>query len=361
MEYQNPRLSLLGLFSRFGGVLASGLAFALTGAADAQPVQPVPAASTPVGDILATSPSITIGNGLIKARVAPPGPHAFYQGTRFDQAGVITGLKLNGQEFYGPWFDRTAPDVLDYTYDTAGAVVAGPDSATIGPVEEFGPLDFAPRPSLFVKIGVGVLRQPDSQPYDHYRHYQVVDSGRRTTQIGKDSVTFTQTLSNGGTAYLYEKILRLMHGKPQLIIEHRLKNTGIKPITTTVYDHNFLTIGRRNAGVRITFPFTVSAANAPAADLIKIQGSTLTYLRPMALKERVSFPITGFGSTPKDYDFSVEDTATGSAVRVEGDKSIDRINIFSIDKVQSVEPYLKITIEPGQEERWSYRYTFTTH
>ena len=139
----------------------------LTTAAAAQPVQPVPTVSAPVSELLAASPSLTIGNGLIVAHIAPPGANAFYRGTRFDQAGVVTSLKRNGREFYGPWFDRTAPQVLDYAYDATGAVVGGPDSATSGPVEEFAPLDFAAKPGLFIKIGVGVLRQPDTQPYDH--------------------------------------------------------------------------------------------------------------------------------------------------------------------------------------------------
>src|SRR5581483_11804575 len=155
------------------GVLA-GLLLALPAAA--QPEQPMPTASIPVEDVLAASPQITIGNGLITARIAPPDlARGFYRGTRFDQAGVVTSLTFNGRNFYGPWFDRVAPEVLDYTYDAQDRVVGGPDSAISGPVEEFAPLDFEAKPGTFVKIGVGVLRQPDTQAYDHYRHYQIMD------------------------------------------------------------------------------------------------------------------------------------------------------------------------------------------
>ena len=35
--------------------------------------------------------------------------------------------------------------------------------------------------------------------------------------------------------------MRLVPGKPNLIIEDRLKNTGKKPIDTTVYNHHFMT------------------------------------------------------------------------------------------------------------------------
>jgi hypothetical protein len=339
--------------------LVAGLALALIGAADAQPVQPIPTVSVPVADRLASSPIVTLDNGLITARIALPDPgKGFYRGTRFDQAGVITSLRLNGREFYGPWFDRTAPDVLDYVYDAAGAVVAGPDSATSGPVEEFAPLDFTPSPGLFVKIGVGVLRQPDNEPYDHYRHYTIENGGEWIVRKTNNQIVLSQSLKSGKTAYTYEKTLRLVPGKPELVIEHRLRNIGGRPISTTVYDHNFLRIVKGNAGVRITFPFTVSAANPPGANLIQIQGNVLNYLRPMAFKERISFPITGYGITAKDYDFRVDDTATGAGVRIQGDQPLNRINIFSIDKVQSVEPYIAIDLAPGAEKQWSYAYTF---
>jgi hypothetical protein len=336
-------------------VLAGAL---LASAAVAQPVQPVPTTSAPVSALLASSPSIAIASGQITAQIAPPGANAFYRGTRFDQAGVITSLKLNGREFYGPWFDRTAPEVLDYAYDANGAIVAGPDSATSGPVEEFAPLCFAPAPGLFVKIGVGILRQPDAQPYDHYRHYEVVDAGKWTVKGTKDSVTFSQTLKNGDTAYVYEKTLRLVPDSSQLIIEHRLTNTGSKPINTTVYDHNFLRLTPGNAGTTVTLPFPLTVAtNPPPPDLIRADGNTLTYLRPMKFKERISFLVTSFGKTATDYDIAIRDTA-GGGVTIKGDQPITRLNIFSIDKVQSVEPYIAIDLMPGAEKRWSYTYTF---
>ncbi len=335
----------------------AGLLLALPAAA--QPEQPMPTASTPVEDALAAAPHLDISNGLVTARIAPPDlQRGFYRGTRFDQAGIVTSLTLKGRNFYGPWFDRVAPDALDYAYDAQDRVVGGPDSATSGPVEEFAPLGFEAKPGTFVKIGVGALRQPDAQPYDHYRHYEILDAGNRTTKVTRDSVTFTQALSSGGIAYTYQKTLRLVPGKLELVIEHVLKNTGSKPINTTVYDHNFLRLVPGNGGVRVTFPFPVAAASPPPADLMRIEGGTLTYLRPMKNRERISFLIAGFGNTAKDYEFRVEDTATSTGVRIQGDQPITRLNIFSIDKVQSVEPYIAIDLAPGQEKHWRYRYGF---
>ena len=324
----------------------------------AQPVQPMPTASMPVADLLAAAPHITLRSGALMARIAPPDEHGgFYRGTRFDQAGIVTSLKLAGQEFYGPWFDAVAPDVLDYAYDAAGAVVAGPDSAASGPVEEFAPLGFEATPGLFVKIGVGVLRQPDDKVYDHYRHYEIVDGGQRTTQTTANSVTFTQKLSGPGYAYTYEKTL-LVSGN-RMRIAHVLTNTGTIPIHTTVYDHNFLRLTPGDDGIQVTFAFPVTAATPPSADLIRLDGNMLTYLRPLKPRERVSFPITGYGATPEDYDIRIADLKTHAGVKIMGDQPIVKVNIFSIDKVQAVEPYIAIDLPPGAQKSWRYTYSYT--
>jgi hypothetical protein len=334
----------------------------LCGAALAQPVQPPPPRSYPVAEVLKTAPVVTLRNGHIIMTVAlPDRERGFFRGTRFDQAGVVTSLKLGEREFYGPWFERTAPDVLDYTY-TADGLVAGPDSAASGPVEEFGQIGFEDtKPGgLFLKIGVGLLRKPDDKPYDKYRHYEIADWGQRSVHTTRDSVTLTQTITAGPRLYVYEKTLRLVKGKPQMVIDHVLRNTGTNAISTNVYDHNFLRLVPGNGGIQVAFPFTVAAATPPAADLIRLDGRTMTYLRPMADKERLSFPLTGFGTGASDYDIDITDNATGAGVRMQGDQPITRINIFSIDRVQAVEPYIAVEVPPGGEKRWSYTYTYRT-
>lgn len=342
---------------------AALLATLLASAAIAQPAQPPPPRSYPVEQTLAAAPFITLTNGRITAKVTPPDlERGFFRGTRFDQAGVITSLTLNGREFYGPWFSRTAPEVLDYTY-TEDGLVAGPDSAATGPVEEFAQLGFDDaRPGgTFVKIGVGVLRKHNDKPYDKYWHYEIVDWGQRTLRHTRNSVTFTQKIADGpfGYAYDYEKTLRLVPGTNQLVIEHVLKNTGTKAISSNVYDHNFLRLTPGNDGIKVTFPFKLTAANPPAADLLRIENNSMTYLRPMAYKERISFTVTGFGATASDYDIAITDTRTGAGVRMQGDQPVTRMNIFSIDTTQSTEPYLAIELAPRAEKRWRYTYTYT--
>ncbi|MEP6830442.1 MAG: hypothetical protein ABI963_08895, partial [Rhizomicrobium sp.] len=150
----------------------AGLAGFLPLAAMAQPVQPLPTRTTPIP---VDAPSARIGNRLIDARIyLINAANGFYRGTRFDQSGVIGSLTLGQQNFYGPWFDHVSDEVMDFTF-TPDGIVAGPDSAVSGPVDEFAPVGFedAAPGGTFLKIGVGLLRKPDTRPYDHYRLYDI--------------------------------------------------------------------------------------------------------------------------------------------------------------------------------------------
>lgn len=324
----------------------------LAGSAAAQPAQPVPDQTWPVSEALAIAPQVTLTNGTLTLRVALPDPvNGFYRGTRFDQAGVVTSLRLNGHEFYGPWFDRTAPEVMDYVYVPEG-IAAGPDSATSGPAEEFAPVGFrAEAGTRFVKIGVGLLLEPDDQPYDHYRHYEIVDDGVRKTVTTPQSITFIQTLAG---AYDYEKTLRIVGNR--LLIEHRLKNLGTAPISTTVYDHNFLRLAP-DKDVTVRFPFALTPAAKPPVGMVAIDGLHMTYLRPFAARERLSLAFTGYGATARDYDFTIRDPK-GVAVHVTGDQPLTRVNSFTIDRTVAIEPTIGLAIAPGAEKRWKYTYTY---
>src|SRR4051812_31996822 len=82
-------------------------------------------------------PSVEISNGTITATIHLPDAKAgFYRGTRFDWSGVVGQLTFAGHTFYGPWFTKRDPAVRDFIYDGAD-IVAGPQSAITGPVEEF--------------------------------------------------------------------------------------------------------------------------------------------------------------------------------------------------------------------------------
>jgi hypothetical protein len=334
-------------------LVAGFVAFPL-GGAGAQPVQPIPSVTQPIP---LDAPSVHIGNGLINAKIyLVDSGKGFYRGTRFDQAGVVGSLTLGRQDFYGPWFDRVSPQVMDYI-STPEGIVGGPDSAISGPVEEFAPIGFdeAAPGDGFLKIGVGVLKKPDVKPYDHYRIYEILDPGQRSVQTTRSSVTFTQEIAG---QFRYTKILRLIPGQPQMRIEHVLENIGGKPISTSVYDHNFLKLSQGNADIAVTLPFPITPDAAPDPNMVRIEGNRIVYVRPLIDKERASFLIAGFEGSEADYDIKVENTKTGAAMRVTADQPLTKMNLWSVRSVMAVEPYIGIKLAPGATKRWVYSYTY---
>jgi hypothetical protein len=311
-------------------------------------------------------PEATLSNDQIRVRVYLPDPErGFYRSTRFDWSGVIASLEYQGHQYYGPWFTGTDPAVRDFIYKSDTELIASPQSAITGPAEEFSrPQGFtdAKPGGRFVKVGVGVLRKKDDAAYSAYNNYDIVSTGRWEVEEGPGSITFMQTVDDPETGYAYEyrKTLRVGKGRPELAIEHSLKNTGRKPIETPQYNHNFLTLDRATTGpefaILTTFPIKVAKPPDPA--FANVQGNEITYARTLTGEDRVTFNLEGFGKDAKSYDLRVENRKTGAGVRITGDRPLARLPLWSIRSVISIEPFVDVTTAPGQTTSWTYRYTY---
>jgi hypothetical protein len=294
-------------------------------------------------------PEATIANRQIRATLHLPNAETgYYRGTRFDWSGAISSLTWGGHEYFGQWFEKYEPTIHD---------------AIMGPVEEFltgdSALGYAEAEpgGTFVRIGVGVLRKKVEPAFQRFQTYEIVDPGKWTTIAAQDRVEFTHLLSGAGYAYRYRKILRLKGDT--LVIEHELKNTGTKPIATSVYNHNFFTLDRRITGpdVVIRFPFEPKA-DRPLGAGAEIKGRELVYSRELGPKENAFAELSGFGPTAAHNGFEMENRATGAGVRVSGDRPLTKLIFWSAIKTACPEPYIDASVEPGRTTTWRITYTF---
>ncbi len=354
-------------------------AVCLVGSASAQQPAPAgnppPAANQPVTDVvpieeLIKSPAVTIKNEQIAAKIyLPDTQKGFYRGTRFDWAGVIGSLTYRGHDFYMPWFRGMSPSVRDIVFQD-GAAIAGPNTATTGPVEEFnaegGALGYAEAApgGLFLKIGVGVLRRPDDTAYVPFRPYPIVDAGKRTNAVKADRIEQTHEVTepSSGYGYHYTKIIRLEKDQPVMVIEHVLRNTGRKPIVSTVYNHNFLNIDGMGTtqGLTLTTGFVMKAEQPLSAELAEITGRQFLYRKTPTGDQRIGSRLSGFGTSATDYDFHVFDSNRAAGLRITADQPLERVLLWSIRPVMAIEPFIKMSIAPGESFKWSYRYAFET-
>jgi hypothetical protein len=319
------------------------------------------------GAAAAQGPAVTLTNKELKALVyLPDAKQGFYRATRFDWSGIVASLTYKGHDFVRPWYQATDPGVRDLEF-RGDQVVTGPASTMPGFPEEFGSVsktalgwEEAAVGGTFVKIGVGVLRKPDDKAYDPFRVYEIVAGARWIVQHKDNWVEFTQTVSDAasGYGYVYTKRLTLTPGKPQLVIEHRLRNTGSKALDGQVYDHNFMRWDNEPPGpdYSVTFAFNPDLKDAPLTPPLAISGNTATFERLLAGKESIRAMPVGFGADAQDYDLRFENRKLGIGLRATADRSLAQIAIWGIRTVFAVEPFIAYSIAPGAEFSWKLTY-----
>ena len=300
--------------------------------------------------VLAENPKTEISNGLITAKLyLPDADQGYYRGSRFDWSGVIYELKYKGHDYFGQWFPAYDPLLHD---------------AICGPTEEFMAINYeqASVGGEYIRIGIGGFIKPDDNRFNRFGFYELSNPGKWTVKETGDCVVFTHKLKDvAGYSYEYEKKVRLVKGKPQMVLEHKLKNTGKKVILTDVYNHNFFTIDHQitgpNSVVKFAFPIIVNTENP----LARINGQQIEYIREFLPDETVSWgDVQGHSKSVKDYDFRIENTKTGAGVRITGDKPISKIIYWSALKTQCPEPYININLQPGKTFSWTITYDFYT-
>jgi len=295
-------------------------------------------------------PQAEIANAAIRAKLyLPDAQSGYYRATRFDWSGVVASLEWKGHKYFGQWFERHDPKVND---------------AITGPVEEFLTNNAGPgygevkAGESFVRIGVGAVRKPEEQSYGRFRTYEITNPGKWSVTKGKDWIEFTHLLGDtAGYAYLYRKKLRLNGNR--MILEHRLKNTGQKAITTSVYNHNFFMLDQQPTGPDLAIEFRFDPR--PVSDLkglAAIRGKELVFLQELPRGQSVSTFLEGYSGSPSDYDFRVENRRTGAGVRQIGDRPISKLLVWSIRTTVCPEAYIDLRVLPGKTVAWHIVYEF---
>lgn len=294
-------------------------------------------------------PRARISNGIIEAVLfLPDTSDGFYRGARFDWSGVMPELNYKGHTFFGRWFEKYDPFIHD---------------AIMGPVNDFSPVgyDEVKPGGKYVKIGIGTLLRPDEKAYSFNKRAKLVNPGKWKIKRKPDQVMFTHTLRDEPCSYVYTKTIRLLRGKPVMVMTHTLENTGNSTIETSVYNHNFLVIDNQPTGPDFTveFPFKLSGTFGTGADKAGFRDNKVVFFQQLLSGESVhGGNIKGFGDTAADYNIFVMNKKTGAGVRITGDRPLSRLVFWASNKVLSPEPYTNIRIEPEEKFTWTITYEF---
>jgi hypothetical protein len=294
-------------------------------------------------------PEAEITNGIIKARFyLPDSAEGYYQATRFDWSGIITGLDFKGHKFYGQWYEKYSPTAHD---------------AVMGPVEEFGPIGYSDvkAGNNFIKIGVGALYKPDESSYNQFKLYKIANPGEWKINKVPDQIQFVHLLKDAEHSYEYTKTIQLVKGKAELVIRHTLKNKGKKSIETTVYNHNFVMIDSLPAGPDyvIYFPSVMTGTGQGIGNIAVIDGRQMTFLRELNKSDRVYCgSMQGLSNDKSGYDFRIVNLKAGAGVRIRGDRPIEKMVFWAAPVTVCPEPYILVKVAPGREFRWTISYEY---
>ena len=281
---------------------------------------------------------LTLEKNGLKLVLTVPG--AYYRGTRFDHAGVFRKIEKDNRPYADEWFPVYDPLKHD---------------AVCGPSEEFGEIGFdtaAPGDS-FLKIGVGWLRRPDTEPYDRFRLYEIVDEGQRTLERTEECLVFRQVLD----AYDYVKTVRIL-SSACFEIAHTLRNTGRGLLRCTHYNHNFFTLDHQAIGAEreIDFPFRPDGHWRSAYDHVHLTGSGIRFTGPVSSEGPSVFMGDLHAPAPVPIDFRVRDRESGLGVHVQGDRPFTHMVFWANGRVACIEPYILLEMQPGDTITWTLRY-----
>jgi len=293
-------------------------------------------------------PQLTISNDVLRlALYLPDAEKGYYRGTRFDWSGMIARAEFQGRTVFGPFRTKFEPALHDHV---------------VGPAEEFdidGPASYAEAKvgEPFMKIGVGLIEKVQEDKYGFWNRYKLAKPGPWKVTSGKDWVQFEQELALGGYGYVYTK--RIALNGPSFTLAHTLRNTGTKPLDTVTYGHNFTIIDDEPVGpsYRVVLPFKAGLGpNSKPAEAEVKEGAIV--FRD-AVKGPVMLFLDGLAGGAADNAATIENTRTGTALKLKGDRPLVKYNFYAERTAACPEPFVRLHAEPGKQEAWATEYTVT--
>ncbi|MBC2600194.1 hypothetical protein [Puniceicoccus vermicola] len=291
----------------------------------------------PLADVLILS------NGMIRAEVMlPNSPDRYNRGTRFTNVATVLRVSVEEDEFL------FAP------------VEHNPMTESGGLAAEFNkddPTEFqnAIIGEGFLKIGVGVLRK-DSEHYDFYRPYEVIERAKTEYRAEKDRVDFIQ-VSPEFRGYRYRLTASVELEENRIILRNKLENLGERALEVQHYVHNFFSLN----GVPIGEAYRLDLGRSASGGEVlrgnaRIEGEQIRF--PEKVEESVVINVPSPIPLPTEGEILL---ALGDdlSVRVvtEGVPLV-RTFIYAREEYVSPEQFVEFPVEPGEAIDWIRTYHF---
>ena len=279
---------------------------------------------------------MTLGNEHFQVEVTTPmtGCMAEY-GPRFETLGAVTGVRLDGMSFLA------REGLIDEFNIQATLSPSGYDAAQAG--------------DPFMKIGVGELLREDDQPYDFSHPYTIRQMAPVHAEQRNGEIVFTQSLrTETGWGYDYCKTYQVLPDAATLVIEYRLKNTGLHPIHAEQYNHNWFNFGGDpvNDGYSMLSKFGIAE---DGAHWVERQGERLNVMGRFA--EPCYFASPHPAPALANW-LHLRHADRGCAVAVSGDFDMARFALYADQSAVCPEVFFQTQLAPDESKTWKRIYEF---
>jgi hypothetical protein len=294
---------------------------------------------------------ILLEKGSMRLELYRPGSSENYRGTRFDHSGMFHAISFQGKSLCQRWHTGSSnPDAND---------------DVTGPCEEFGnsqPLGYEKgKPgSYFVKIGVGLMIQPDEKEYKFMTPYKFAKRGTWDTTATSGSVRFEQTLVHNGPSpigYRYSKTIEVQNDG--FTIHHALTNLGAEELVTDHYNHNFFLLEGELVGsdyeVELNYMIDPQQIKSSFDELVTVDGKTLR-MKDKILNQSYFARLDGHQNKVEDHRFVLRNRKTGLEIECTGDRELHKFNFWGLQNTICPEPYVFLTIPKHETKEWSLSY-----
>lgn len=296
------------------------------------------------------TPVLTLNNDRLQVDVMTPWG-AVQRGTRFDTAGLVTQVRLDGA----------------HTYCVVENFNDGRDTGGLGLCNEFigcgHATDGGPKAGdRFPKLGIGIVEytgRGDGPMMERLvvEPFPVMVEGAAAdgTAAGDTLIFVTQPVAFEGIAVRLTKTLTVRDNT--LCVAYEMENLGDAPVRTREYNHNFVQIDGREIGpdYRLTFSHPVEVYPTELVSDLDIHGDTVGWVR---VPQMPFFCLPrGFGAD-KGHRWELVHQPSGVGLRESDDFAVEHIALWGKSHVVSPEIFVEVQLQPGERARWSRTYEF---
>lgn len=302
--------------------------------------EPVPPAASPDD-----WPRVRMAGGGVELVIAQPDDvSGYYRGPRFEAAGMIVSLRFANHEFASDNFTGSRdPEAHDHISGTAEEFA-----------EPLGYEEVAPG-QPFIKIGVGLFEKPSAGDYFFANSYRAIQRFAWKTQFASNRLDCVQAVDTPlGWSYVYRKSVILLPGDHRVIIEHNLKNTGERHISSTQYGHHFFLVDRQppDGGYEIEYGLVPELLNPAAPSHFAADGRML---RPLDTTPFCT--LIGGCRSGADNVVRIRRRDAGAEIEIRETTAPARQALYISKLGICPESFVRIDLAPGESHTWSREYT----